>query len=144
MQEFIADKEIVEFSEHFFIHQKTPYLTVLLSYRTIDQDGKKRPFQGEEPRKDLDEREKETYDALRVWRLERAKQEGIPPYMIANNKQLAMMIKIRALTITDLARIKSFGEAKTSRYGIDILRILEGHLKLGPDNMPAYEKESHP
>jgi hypothetical protein len=26
LQEFIADKEVIEFSEHFFIHENTPYL----------------------------------------------------------------------------------------------------------------------
>ncbi len=33
MQEFISDKELIEFTEHFFIHNKTPYLAVLVSYR---------------------------------------------------------------------------------------------------------------
>jgi len=47
LQEFIADKEVIEFSEHFFVHEKTPYLTLLLSYRLLnhDQRGKiKRPL----------------------------------------------------------------------------------------------------
>ena len=33
LQEFIADKEVIEFSEHFFIHENTPYLAVLIAYR---------------------------------------------------------------------------------------------------------------
>jgi hypothetical protein len=33
IQEFTAEREVIEYTEHFFIHDKTPYLTVLLSYR---------------------------------------------------------------------------------------------------------------
>jgi hypothetical protein len=87
MQGFMADKEVIEYTEHFFVHEKTPYLTIVLSYRDIAQDEKKRYNQRQDPRKELDEQEKIMYDALRNWRAARAKQEGIPPYMIANNKQ---------------------------------------------------------
>ena len=128
MQEFIADKEIIEFSEHFFVHEKTPYLTVLISYRDISKNERAKLNRKFDPRKELDSREKETYDVLRAWRAERAKKEGIPPYMIANNKQIGDMVKLRAKTRADLARIKGIGDAKTSQYGEDILKILAKHL----------------
>ena len=84
LQDFIADKEVIDFSEHFFIHEKIPYLNILISYRLLNHDEKRRD-RGQDPRKELDEKEKEAYDALRAWRAARARQEGLPPYMIANN-----------------------------------------------------------
>ena len=44
IQEFTADKEAIEYTEHFFIHDKTPYLTVLLSYRDFASDEKQKPL----------------------------------------------------------------------------------------------------
>lgn len=131
MQVFIADKEVIEFSEHFFVYDKIPYLTVILSYRDMDRDRRK-IISREDPRKELDGIEKETYDALRAWRSQRARQEGIPPYMIANNKQLAGMIKKRIMGKSGLSGIMGFGESKVSQYGEEILTVLKTHLK--PDD----------
>ncbi|MBW2737884.1 MAG: HRDC domain-containing protein [Deltaproteobacteria bacterium] len=66
---------------------------------------------------ELDEREKEAYEALRVWRAAKAKQEGIPPYMIANNKQLAKIVKLKAGTKAELAKVSGIGEAKIKQHG---------------------------
>ena len=142
MQEFIADKEVIEFTEHFFIHEKTPYMTILISYRDIAQDEKKRYNQRLDPRKELDEKEKVIYDALRTWRAARAKQEGIPPYMIVNNKQLAKIIRLKAKSNSDLAKVDGIGEAKTKQYGQEILNTIKQHITDATDNSASIEKVS--
>jgi len=116
--------------EHFFVHERTPYLTVLLSYRDIAADEKRKPTskRRSDPSADLDEEEKKTYDTLRAWRVAKAKQEGIPPYVIANNKQLVKMIKLRADNKTALLKVDGFGEAKAEQYGDEILEILKTHV----------------
>ncbi len=38
LQRFVADKEVVDFNNHFFIHDKTPYLTVIISYPWTEPD----------------------------------------------------------------------------------------------------------
>ena len=102
MQEFIAEREVIEFKDHFFVHEKTPYLTVILSYRDISPDERRKPYKRQDPRKELDESEQKAYDALRAWRGAKASQEGIPPYMIANNRQIAGMVKSKAKSKADL------------------------------------------
>jgi len=124
MQEFISDKEVIEYTEHFFIHDKTPYLTVLLSYRNIAPNERRKLNQRNDPRAELDDAEKEIFDALRTWRAARAKQDGMPPYMIANNKQFAKMVSLKAATKADLDKVSGIGEAKIDKYGEDILRII--------------------
>ena len=141
MQEFIADKEVIEFTEHFFIHEKTPYLTVIVSYRETSPDERKKGFR-QDPVLELDDREKEVYNALRTWRAARAKQDGIPPYMIVNNKQLAKMVTSRVKTKSDLARIKGIGEAKVKQYGEEILKILAERLVSDPADTSETEKET--
>jgi len=127
IQDFQAAREIIEVTEHFFVHERTPYLTVLLSYRDTAADEKRKPIpvRRSDPRDDLDDAEKATYDALRAWRAARAKQEGIPPYVIANNKQLVKMLKLRAENKTGLLKVDGFGEAKAEQYGAEILDILK-------------------
>ena len=79
LQQFVADKEIVDVNQHFFIHEKTPYLTVIISYRDLSYEERRKNDRRQDPRNDLDPREKGAFDALRAWRLARAGQEGIPP-----------------------------------------------------------------
>ena len=136
MQDFISDKEVIEYSEHFFINEKTPYLTIIISYRDINQDEKSRYTSRQDPRKELDESEKKLYDTLRNWRAAKAKQEGIPPYIIANNKQLAKMIRINAKTFSDLVKIDGIGEAKVEQYGKEILDIFSQHSKETVNDSP--------
>jgi len=139
IQDFQAEREIIEVTEHFFVHERTPYLTVLLSYRDISADEKRKPItkRRSDPRADLDEEEKITYDALRSWRAAKAKQEGIPPYVIANNKQLAKMIKLRADNKTALLKVDGFGEAKTEQYGTEILEMLKAQTDSEKDTSQA-------
>ena len=129
IQEFTADKEVIEYTEHFFIHDKTPYLTVLLSYREFASDEKQKVYRRSDPRLELDGLEKEAYEALRAWRAAKAKQEGIPPYMIANNKQLAKIVRLKAGTKADLAKVSGIGDAKIQQHGEEILRVLSDHQK---------------
>ncbi len=141
MQDFIADKEVIEFSNHFFIHDKSPYLLILISYRDISPDERRRVIPNQDPRKELDNKEKEAYDALKTWRMARAKQEGIPPYLIANNKQLAKMVTLKAKFKADLAKIPGFGEAKIIKYSNDILKLLAEYFKPSPVNQLIDKKD---
>jgi len=137
LQEFIVDKEVIDFTDHFFIHEKIPYLLILLSYRHISQGEKRMLNRRQDPYSALDAREKEAYDALKAWRAARAKQEGIPPYMIANNKQIARMITQKAMIKADFDKISGFGEAKIAKYGQDILSALAKYLR--PDSIKKSE-----
>ena len=141
IRDFIADREVIEWTEHFFVHDKTPYLAVLLSYRDIARDERRKMELRRDPRLELDEAERKAYDALRSWRAAKARQEGIPPYLIATNKQLAKMVKLKAAAKADLAKVEGVGEAKIKQHGEEILGILAGHLQPAPQERPEAEKE---
>ena len=144
LQDFIADKEVIDFSEHFFIHEKIPYLKVLISYRLQAADEKRKLNLRRDPAKELDEAEKQAYDALRAWRSARARHEGIPPYMIANNKQLAKMIKLRATTRAALGKVDGVGEAKTAKYGDEIVQTIAKYLIPEADEAQEKDQDSEP
>ncbi len=142
MQEFLADKEVIEFSQHFFVHDRTPYLTVVLAYRSQADDERRRPSRGPDPRLELDDVERQAFDALKEWRAARAKMEGIPPYLIATNKHLAKMIRLKASSRPALSGIEGIGEGKAAKYGDEILQVLAKHLPRPPAQPPRGKEES--
>jgi ATP-dependent DNA helicase RecQ len=66
------------------------------------------------------------FNTLRNWRSERAKQEGIPPYVICNNRHLAEIVKARPQTLAALGQIEGVGEAKIKKYGKELLAFIVG------------------
>lgn len=67
----------------------------------------------------------EVYKALKNYRLDKSKEEGLKAYFIYNNSQLEEIIKKAPHNIDDLKKINGFGDVKCAKYGNDILRILE-------------------
>ena len=64
------------------------------------------------------------YDRLRRLRKGLAEAEGLPPYAVFSNEQLAAMVRGRVLTATALAAIDGVGEARVKRYAASFLAVL--------------------
>ena len=65
------------------------------------------------------------FNLLKQWRNERANEDGLPPYMIAQNESLMQIAAARVETIEDFLGIKGFGEKRAQKYGEEILNILK-------------------
>lgn len=64
------------------------------------------------------------FEALRRWRSQKAKEEGVKPYVIAHNAELSEMVTHKPATPEALAAIKGFGPRKVERYGQELLELL--------------------
>lgn len=64
------------------------------------------------------------YDALRIWRLETAKAQGVPPYVIFHDKTLAAIASVRPLGAEALKAISGVGEKKAARYAEAVADVL--------------------
>jgi len=118
---------VIDVSEHFLVHEKTPTLLLVLRYREIPDSGgggARQHSSGtrqspEAARKDwraeLDAQGQRTYDEFRLWRGRKAKHEGLPPYLILNNRELAELVMKHPANITQLREIEGIGEAKAKR-----------------------------
>lgn len=73
---------------------------------------------------DLSEHEKRIYEALKQWRMETAATLNQPPFMICHNSELMTVAKNNPQSFDDLAKIKGFGQQKISKFGDDILALL--------------------
>jgi superfamily II DNA helicase RecQ len=87
-------------------------------------------------------------NALRDWRSERSKREGVPPYVICTNRQFAAMVKARPQSLATLAEIEGVGKAKLEKYGRDLLAILapasDNHQPLPAPSAHEAAPDGHP
>lgn len=69
--------------------------------------------------------EEKILDALKLWRSEKAREQNLPTYFIASNKELMSVAKYKPAKKEELLEIKGFGKHKIENYGEEILEILE-------------------
>ncbi|MDQ4018839.1 MAG: HRDC domain-containing protein, partial [Actinomycetota bacterium] len=62
--------------------------------------------------------------ALRRWRRERARVDGVPAYVVFHDRTLAEIVRRRPATRDELAAVVGIGPAKLDRYGDDVLAAL--------------------
>ncbi|MCP4379509.1 MAG: HRDC domain protein [bacterium] len=126
LQDFLKDKELLSAREHFFVKQEIPYLLVCVSYLPGAEDlaPSTKPKQ-DEWREIISEAQLPHFNSLRDWRNERARSEGVPPYVICSNKQLAAMVVARPDSLAALGKIEGIGEAKIKKYGPKLLELLK-------------------
>lgn len=61
---------------------------------------------------------------LKLFRLERSRQENIKPYHIFNDAQMHELIEKKPRNTKELCKVHGFGDIKVEKYGDDILKIL--------------------
>ena len=69
--------------------------------------------------------EEQILNALKLWRSEKAREQNLPTYFIASNKELMSVAKYKPAKKEELLDIKGFGKHKIENYGEEILEILE-------------------
>ena len=60
-------------------------------------------------------------ERLRAWRLERARDDGVPPYVVFHDRVLHEIADTRPETLAELAGIAGVGPSKLERYGDEVL-----------------------
>ncbi len=80
---------------------------------------------GSRPPVDISDVDMPLLDALKAWRLERAREDQVPAYVVANDATLAEIATRRPATDSALLDVSGIGPSKLEKYGHDILRIVE-------------------
>ncbi|MEE2833995.1 MAG: ATP-dependent DNA helicase RecQ [Candidatus Latescibacterota bacterium] len=73
---------------------------------------------------DLDALGGRIFGDLRAWRLETARAEGKPPYVVASDRTLRDIATLRPADIDALQQAHGIGPAKVEKFGEDILRVV--------------------
>jgi len=70
--------------------------------------------------------ENELFVKLKAKRLEIAKAQNLPPYIVFHDKTLIEMVKILPKSLNEMTKISGVGEAKIKKYGKKFLQIVSG------------------
>jgi ATP-dependent DNA helicase RecQ len=72
----------------------------------------------------LDEEGERMFQALRAWRLERARADGLSPYIVAYDRTLRLIARERPRDLEALGGIPGVGPAKALKYGPELLEVM--------------------
>lgn len=64
------------------------------------------------------------FETLRVLRLEIAKKQQVPPYMIFHDSTLHELVEMKPETLTEMAKVSGIGKVKIEKYGQQFLDAL--------------------
>ncbi len=64
------------------------------------------------------------FDALRLWRRGVAQAQGVPAYVVADDRTLGGIAAARPGSVDELLEVPGMGRSRVERYGDDILRIV--------------------
>jgi ATP-dependent DNA helicase RecQ len=65
------------------------------------------------------------WSALKAKRMELAREQGVPPYVIFHDSTLVEMMSMHPHTLDEMARVSGIGQAKLARYGDAFLKVFE-------------------
>ena len=118
---FLAGKMVARVEREFVADGANSFWAVAVEYHAGSEGGKAggkdaaRP--GVDYREVLEPEDFAVFADLRELRKELAAQEGVPPYALFNNEQLAAMVTGKPQTLADLRKIDGVGEKKCEKYG---------------------------
>lgn len=121
---FLADHQVIKFESAFVNNEE--YWSVIVYYETggiLVKESKSEKYAAEPT--DLSSDEYKILECLKLWRTEKSREEKIPAYFIATNKELWSIAKYKPVKKEELKDIKGFGRHKIENYGEEIIEILE-------------------
>lgn len=127
LDDFLEANEIIKV-ETAFVHDEC-YWSVILYFEELKltkntvKEPKVVKYSAESDSLNTDE--EKILDALKLWRSEKAREQNLPTYFIASNKELVSVAKYKPARKEELLDIKGFGKHKIENYGEEILEILE-------------------
>ena len=105
-------------SSNFVTTTTTDYWSVLIFYEP------KKDAKSVVVVKELIGSGKEFYELLKIWRNNKAAELNLPHYLISHNAELMSVAVNKPKTISELKKIKGFGEIKTEKFGQEILAVM--------------------
>ena len=75
------------------------------------------------------------FEALRDWRRDRAKEQGVPPYVIFHDSTLREVAARKPASLVELSAIEGIGDTKLERHGESLLAALARAMER--DDAPA-------
>lgn len=120
LNDFLEMVDFKKSSTQFVESENDCYWSVLVHY---EENSK---VKVDEPKQEIElsEREQLIFQNLKQWRTEKATELGFKNFMICHNSELLNVAIHKPDSISQLRKIKGFGEVKSDKYGDDIIALL--------------------
>ncbi len=125
LDDFLHSNEILKY-ESAFVSADEQFWSVIVYFnetKTEVKENKREKYSAED--EPLNPDEIKILDCLKIWRSEKAREQNLPTYFIATNKELTSLAKFKPAKKEELQEIKGFGKHKIENYGEEIIEILE-------------------
>lgn len=109
LNKFIEENNVTTLKGELFEQNGDKYWSILLHY--------------EKAKVTLNDDDRKLYDFIRNWRSEKAREKGLPVYIILTNEQIVQIIRIKPVTKDELRNIKGFSDNKVKDFGDEILSL---------------------
>ncbi len=116
LNEYCINKRIIAKQVVFFQVDGMAYWSIFLEYEMTEKPSKTK-------RKGLRDSDVPYFEQLRMWRKQRAAEEGVPTYFVASDRLFVNILNKRAVTSEALRQVEGFGESKMKHYAKDILAM---------------------
>lgn len=118
-------------SEEVFL-QEEPLIMKVAKEREAQSKIKKdrKQTKGKAAGKRMTEEDDELFDRLRALRMEIARQERVPPYIVFSDKTLVQMCMLKPQTKEEMLQVSGVGEAKYVKYGEKFIKALVASGKI--------------
>ncbi|GGA70906.1 ATP-dependent DNA helicase RecQ [Pseudoclavibacter endophyticus] len=80
---------------------------------------------------------RERFEKLRAWRLETARAQDAPAYVVFTNATLTEIARDNPQHLSELGSVSGVGESKLERYGDEVLAVLQGLGDAAPGGSAA-------
>jgi superfamily II DNA helicase RecQ len=125
LNQLLASTRILSVDRNFVADGASSFWSICV----ISQSGPPRSAQGNKRaaidyREVLNPQDFAQFARLRDLRKRLAERDGVPPYSVFTNEQLAQIVQQKAHSLTALRAIEGIGEARVTKYGSDITALL--------------------
>jgi len=126
LEAFCGSHVVRGWVEHFFMYAGRPQLALVIEYEDLSETarGGERPRRERNVRRDLAVSVRPVYDRLREWRSLRARQDGVPVYVVFSNRELAAIAAAMPRSKEALGGIEGVGKAKLGKYAEEVFEVL--------------------
>jgi superfamily II DNA helicase RecQ len=134
LEEFCRTHEVRGWVHHFFVDGGCPQLALVLEYEEIlEARTSGRSLRSERDfRRELPAPARLAYDRLRDWRSLRARQDGVPVYVVFSNRELAAIAAAMPATKEAMRGIEGVGKGKADKYAEDVFTLLASLSETAP------------
>ncbi len=122
---FLRNNKIIDIEKHLIQTANNVYWCFYISYISKTNNNSSTSFSrrsnGIDYKTVLSASEFEKFEKLRFIRKQISTEDAVAAYVVATDSELASIVKLSEVTLSNLKKIKGFGKKKAEKYGKQIV-----------------------